>query len=354
MLFPMHLLALALAVGEPEVGELQLDQDWIVGCDNLRFCHAVSLPVAADGDDRPLGDGNMTVAITRGGGPLDAPIIQLAIVEDIPGVVMSDIRGVLVDTGDAVLDLNSTSGVYDLNANASRRILGAMKGHNEIALVDAKGKPLARASLKGLMAALEYMDERQYRRDTVSALANPGRKPANYLTIPPMTPPRQVRIAVPPQAPPTLLEPAKINELRAQDPCLEYHPETKAEDPEYHRLDNRHSLLVLPTTCGGYNPYRQLYVIGNDGTVTKPVVSLRKSTDYIDDSELPDVGWSKERQRLLSFGRGRGLADCGEIQEFAWSEDRFILTFRSSMTPCRGSRDYITTYRLETVSEGSR
>ena len=354
MQFPMHLFALALALGAPEIGELHLDQDWIVGCDNLRFCHAVSLPVPADGDDLPLGDGNMTVSITRGVGPLDAPIIQLAVVEDIPGVLMSDIRGVLVDTGDTLLDLDSKNGVYDLNADASRRILRAMKERNEIALVDTKGKPLARASLKGLMAALAYMDERQYRRDTVSALADPGRKPANYLTIPPMTPPRQVRIAATPQAPPALLEPAKITELRAQDPCLEYHSEAVADEPEYHRLDDRHSLLVLPTTCGGYNPYRQLYVIGNDGTVNKPVISLAKSTEYIEDSELPDVGWSKERQRLLSFGRGRVLADCGEIQEFAWSEGRFILTLHSSMTPCRGSRNYITTYRLETISEGPR
>jgi Protein of unknown function (DUF1176) len=354
MLFSMHLFALALAAGEPEVGELHLDRDWIVGCDNLRFCHAVSLPVPADGDDRPLGDGNMTVSITRGGGPLDSPIIQLAVVEDIPGVIMSDIRGVLVDTGDTLLDLSSKNGVYNLNADASRRVLRVMKEHNEIALVDAKRKSLARASLKGLMAALSYMDERQYRRDTVSALANPGRKPANYQTVPPMTPPRQVRIAPPTQTPPTMLEPAKISELRAQDPCLEYHSDTVADEPEYHRLDNNNSLLVLPTTCGGYNPYRQLYVIGNEGTVTKAVISLRKSSEYIDDIELPDIGWNKERQRLLSFGRGRVLADCGEIQEFAWSEGRFTLTLHSSMTPCRGSRDYITTYRLETVIEGPR
>ena len=89
MLFPLHLFALALAVGEPEVGELQLDQDWIVGCDNLRFCHAVSLPVAADGDDSPLGDGSVTVAIKRGGGPSDAPLVQLTVIEDIPGMAMS-------------------------------------------------------------------------------------------------------------------------------------------------------------------------------------------------------------------------------------------------------------------------
>ena len=350
----MHLFSLALAISEPEVGELQLDQDWIAGCDNLRFCHAVSLPVPADGDDRPLGDGNMTVSITRGGGPLDAPIIQLAVVEDIPGVAMSDIRGVLVDTGDTLLDLNSQNGVYDLNADASRRVLRVMKGHNEIALVDAKGKALARASLKGLMAALAYMDDRQFRRDTVSALANPGPSPANYLTIPPMVPARMLKIARPPHPPPTLLEPAKISELRALDPCLEYRSDPVADEPEYHRLDNNNSLLILPTTCGGYNPYRQLYVIGNDGTVTKPVISLRKKSEYINDNELPDVGWSKERQRLISFGRGRVLADCGEIQEFAWSEDRFILTLHSRMTPCRGSRDYITTYRLETTSEKPR
>ena len=354
MPFPLQLFALALAVGEPEVGELQLDQDWIVGCDNLRFCHAVSLPAPAEGDDFPLGDGNMTVSITRGGGPLDAPIIQLAVIEDIPGVAMSDIRGVLVDNGDTLLDLNSKNGVYDLNANASRRVLKVMKGHNEITLVDAKGKPLARASLKGLMAALAFMDERQFRSDTVSALASPGPKPPNYLNIPPITPPRQVRIAASPNVPPTLLGPAKISELRAQDPCLEYRSDAVAQEPEYHRLDINNSMLILPTKCGGYNPYRQLYVISNDGMVTKPRISLRKSSEYVDDSELPNIGWSEERQRLQSFGRGRVLADCGEIQEFAWSDGRFILTLHSSMTPCRGSRDYITTYRLETVSEKHR
>lgn len=348
------IFALALATGEPEVGDLRLDQDWIVGCDNLRFCHAVSLPVAADDDDSPLGDGNMIVSIKRGGGAADAPLIQLAVIEDIPGVAMSDIRGVLVDTGDTLLDLSSKNGVYDLNADASWRVLKAVKGHNEIALVDSKRKPLASASLKGLIAALAYMDERQYRRDTVSALAYPGRKPADYMTIPPMTPSRQVKIAAPPQTAPTLLEPSQISELRANDPCLEYSPDAKVDEPEYYRVDDRTTLLILPTSCGGYNPYRQLYVIGNDGATTKPKVSLRTGTEHVDDTDLPDVGWDSKRQRLVSFGRGRVLADCGEIQEFAWSEGRFTLTHFSSMTPCRGSRDYITTYRLETISGGVR
>lgn len=350
----MNLFALALAVGEPEIGELRLDQDWIVGCDNLRFCHAVSLPVAADGDDSPLGDGSMTVAITRGGGPSDAPLIQLTVIEDIPGMAMSDIRGVLIDTGDTLLDLRNKNGVYNLNADASRRVLRAINGRNEIALVDSKHKPLATASLKGLMAVLTYMDERQYRLGTDSALANPGRKSANYFTIPPMTPPRGVRISAPTQTAPTLLDPARISDLREQDPCLARQMGETADEPKYHRLDRQTTLLILPTTCGGYNAYSQVYVIGNDGTFAKPVFTLSKSTEHTDDENLANVGWDGKKQRLVSYSRGRVLGDCGQIQEFAWSEGQFKLTHYSSMTPCRGNKNYITTYSLATVSEESR
>ncbi len=348
------LFALTAATGDPKLDELALYQDWIVGCDNLRSCHATSLPVEEEGNIGPVGDGNMTVAIKRGAAPSDGPQVQLAVVDSLPDSNMTDIRGVAVDGGKSLLKLNGTNGVFNLDAKASAKLVAAVRHARAIAFVDHKGKVVASASLSGLMAALAYIDERQYRLDTVSALANPGKKVADYRTIPPIFPQSPINIREIPDRLPAGLDEAQISSLRQQDPCLANNPNAAPAAPEYHRMDDKTSLLILPTSCDGYNPYSQIYTISDDGVIAKAQFSRHPGGATLDDTDLVNIWWDKEERRLNSFGRGRVISDCGVSEEFAWSEGLFHLTHYASMSPCRGSRDFITTYRRETVSRPVR
>jgi hypothetical protein len=45
--------------------------------------------------------------------------------------------------------------------------------------------------------------------------------------------------------------------------------------------------------------------------------------------------------------KSRGLGDCGLVQNWAWDGQRFRLVLQQEMTECRGSLEFITTWRAE-------
>ena len=64
---------------------------------------------------------------------------------------------------------------------------------------------------------------------------------------------------------------------------------------------------------------------------------------------LINAGWDQERGLLTSFSKGRGLGDCGTLSEYAWDGRAFRLVEQAEMGECRGSTDYITTWRARVV-----
>ncbi|HTG39817.1 DUF1176 domain-containing protein [Sphingomonas sp.] len=52
---------------------------------------------------------------------------------------------------------------------------------------------------------------------------------------------------------------------------------------------------------------------------------------------------------LASYAKGRGIGDCGVSQRFIWDGPRFRLIEQAEMSECRGSIDYITTWRAMPV-----
>ena len=47
--------------------------------------------------------------------------------------------------------------------------------------------------------------------------------------------------------------------------------------------------------------------------------------------------------------KGRGLGDCGTRRTYVWDGARFRLTFQAQMDECRGSIDWIPTWRARAV-----
>jgi Protein of unknown function (DUF1176) len=348
---PLLYLFLVASAAQGSVDEepLQLYKDWVVGCDNMRSCHAVSL-VAEDIGERPVGDDGLEISFKRDGSPKSSFRIGLSTRYDEIKPLENSSIGVLIDGGRPIMRLRARNGLLEVPPERAVKLLTAMRRGHVLSLVDDEGNYIAGASLRGFVAALSYVDTKQYRVGTTSALARPGSKPADAFSIPPMPPPAVIRVAGKPNAPPNILTEKALQPLRAQDTCLKYSEDALPGKPEYHRLDANHTLLILPTVCGGYNPASMIFVVDNQGDVKRAQVLLdHGEKDIGDDGMLTDVTWDEKARLLSSFGRGRGLADCGLIERFAWSEGRFRLTHSSSMSPCRGSYDYITTYRLDVV-----
>ena len=337
------------------VGDLKQFDDWVVGCDNARDCHATSLPID-EGSLEPLGDGNLTLSIKRSGNPTDPPSVELtaagARALDEMGAIdglMQTARGIAVDGQKLDILLGKDSDIYELDSRTSEKVIAAMRGKSSVSLLDPNGQSFATASLRGFDAVLRYIDQRQYLTDTVAALSRTGTKPVNALTVPLLLPRRQVRVAPKPEMPPSSIDHTQLAQLRPLDPCLKYSKDAIQEDPIYYRLDMLNTLMILPTSCGGYNPYRMLYIVDNQRKAQPARFWPYPGNEIKDDSELSDVSWSEEERILSSFGRGRGVADCGESQNYVWHDGRFLLVQDKRMYPCRGSTDYITTYKVDVV-----
>jgi hypothetical protein len=348
-------LGSALAHAGVDDGPLKLYRDWVVGCDNWRSCHAVSL-FEESGNEEPIADGNLAISIKRAGAPQASPFIELTYRGETSGPLDKSVVELSVDDGWPVLRLPINDGKVVIEANNANRMLLEMRNGKALSLKDVHGKYWSSASLRGLFDALSYMDIKQYRGGTRTALVNLGTKPANARNIPPMPPPPVVRVSAPPKVAARTLGEETLLSLREQDPCIKYSgDDVQPSRANFYRLDSQYTLLILPTVCGGYNPTSQIFVINDDGNVERAQFGSELfAAPRKDDGELTEVTWDQGARLLSSFGRGRGLADCGLIEDFAWSENRFKLVHFSSMSPCRGSWDHITTYRLDVIIEPDR
>ncbi len=337
------------------VGDLKEFGDWVVGCDNARDCHATSLPID-EGSLEPFGDGNLTISIKRSGNPTDPPSVSFTAagaraLDEMEAIdsLMRNTRWIAVDGQKLDIHLGKEADIYELDGLTSEKLIAAMRGKSSVSLLDPQGQPFATASLRGFDAVFGYIDQRQYLTDTVAALGRAGTKPVNAFTVPLMLPRRQVRVAPKPEMPPSTIDHMQLAQLRGLDPCLKYSSNAIQENPIYYRLDTLNTLMVLPTSCGGYNPYRMLYIVDNQRKAQPARFWPYQGHEIKDDSELSNVDWSEEARLLSSFARGRGISDCGESQSFAWHDGRFLLVHDERMYPCRGSTDYITTYHVEVL-----
>ena len=120
--------------------------------------------------------------------------------------------------------------------------------------------------------------------------------------------------------------------------------------PETYRLDAAHTLVMVLSICGNgaYNYFTKALIIPNSGT---PVAVAKFNAPSImgepgnADPGLVNASYDAKTRRLATYAKGCGLGDCGMTQQFAWDASRFRLVEQSEMGECRGSVDYIRTWR---------
>ncbi len=327
------ILALAAAAGSPQPGELKTFSDWIVGCDNGRACQAVAL---MSGDTL---DGT-TMVVARGGEALARANISIVVSEGKAAAIVIDGKRIPVRLTDG-------DRTIEVDRNQSGLLIDAMRAGREMTVLDAGGKVIGIPSLKGVSAALLYMDEQQRRIGTVTAVVRKGAKPASSVPPTPALPviasPAATRLA-----PRQLTAADKARELKSLE-CAGA-PEWSAE-PTYARLDAKTTLALLPWPCGNgaYNLFSYALLIDNNGKVRPARFDAQPGMGEINDNSLVNADWDVAKRRISTFAKGRGLSDCGSIQSFAWDGQRFRLTEQSVMGECRGSTDYITVWRARVV-----
>lgn len=347
MFLSIALFLAASGTADP-FGAPMIHGDWIAGCDNRGDCRLFSLPVAADGSSEEEGKG-IEIAIERAYA-INQPLRVEVLLSSIP-VDESKSPTMRIDGKTVPLRARWSNNTGVLDQRDALRFVRAM-GSARLLEVVVDRKVIGKASVAGLLPLLGYVDREQYRVGTIGALGAPGQKPVDYSVIPPLLP--QLSIKSPPRSdePHIEIAPERLVEILKTDICLQYQDpqDTIKPEVEYVRLDKDNTLALVGSYCGGYNPTLRPYIIDNAGRTRMAQFGPNPLIDP-DDPEpyLPGLWWNDREQLLSAFGRARSMGDCGQQTSFAWNGEKFVTVEYSSMPECRGSYNYVTTYKREVV-----
>lgn len=327
-------LLVAMAAAAPTPGELKTYKDWIVGCDNGGFCQADGV-MPQDNFDAA------TIAVKRGPEAAAQAEIWIRVSDGKPADVTADGKPLHLHL---TLRDQDYGEAYSVAAADTARLADALLSAKSLSVVDASGKSIAPISTSGSTAALLYMDDRQHRVGTVTALVRKGTGQASAIPAPPPLP--MIQSAAGANQPPAKLTPAEVRKIRSEnDACGD--DQSKEQDPEYDRLDANSTLALIPEECasGAYNYAFALVIVGNDG---------KYHDAEFDDAKLEgdgtfNAGWDPKARTLQTGMKGRGIGDCGGWNTYAWDGQRFRLIELNEMNDCRGSIDFITTWRAKAL-----
>ncbi len=307
-------------------------RDWLVGCDNGNDCVAFGGPTEG-------GIGWIRVALSAGGaarptviagmwppeGPQDAAApLQLEIDGRAFTLALDDPS----DTG--------TGKVAPAEVDAVLRALGAARSLRMV-----MGSESVVLSPNGATAALLWIDERQGRLNTTTALARRGDRPASTVPAAPALP----VITPAPAADQTGMTgadggaalPAAFRNLASVKECrenLDWNPELfKAVTTD--RLDADTELWGVPCDAGAYNLSLRYYITGPGGSAPRAL-----SFQATEGGELQDVltnpEYDPDARTLRQFAKGRGIGDCGTFQKWTWTGREFVLSEEFGMGECWG------------------
>lgn len=315
--------------------ETRTFRDWIAVCDNGGACYAfgsageaetgwIRISINPGPDARPdvMAGFWSQSSETKASGAKSKPAFSL----DIDGR-----RTAISDTSDPQ-DSQILSGALN---PAPLSLIDAIATGRRLSLVHGPDSQVL--SLSGAAAALLWIDERQGRLDTVTALSSSrrGDKPASEVpgaaVLPRVTAAAAVSQKNLPQdnLSPALLKNADVQKCRADTVTGErFEP-----DVNTYRLSATELLWSVPCGSGAYNFSQRYFITAADGTAPRAVnfPTSGEPTPYVVNGEYDPDGFS-----LVAFNKGRGIGDCGRASTWVWTGTAFALKSESEMTRCWG------------------
>lgn len=198
-------------------------------------------------------------------------------------------------------------------------------------------------SLNGAAAALLWIDEKQGRLGTTTALIRRGDRPASSVPVAPPLP----AVPVAPRVDQTGFGgdgqslPAALRARKEVGDCLKESQMSGIGDVVTSaRLDARTVLWGVTCGSGAYNVTHHWYLTGPDGREPRPAALVGAAgpgaNPVMADNTTINGAYDPETRTLSAFGKGRGIGDCGVLQTWVWTGERFALTRESSMGNCAG------------------
>jgi len=296
-------------------------RDWTAVCDNINTCTAYG----------PADENSGFVMVKLEAGPGATPRVHAgswSLPSDASRILL-DIDGrnyagkmEALDEADPVLTIRS----------ASAQLISAIANGRGMTL--SAGGETTGVSLSGAAAALLWIDERQGRLGTTTALIRKGERPASAVPAAPSAPLITAGAPVAQSNLPKSLA-RQVAALAPVRQCADDNQGGPAINEEWgvSRLGSDTLLWSVPCGAGAYN-FSQLYVTSaNDGSGARAVL-------FPTSGEAQDVlvnsNFDPSTNSLSAFGKGRGLGDCGQMATWAWTGREFALVEEDHMGDCLG------------------
>jgi hypothetical protein len=323
-----------------EPGKVQTFKNWTVGCDNGLACQAVALP------DSESDEGNVSIVVSRSA---DA---DTELTLDLPSSTLQAGKYQVRVDGKPVLDITvpTADTPAQFRGVSALKVLRAMAQGNDMQLQDQRGVQLGKASLAGASAAFRYIDAQQGSTGPSNAIVVTSGTPKEGKR--PLLPVINARKITPTNILPDALALANLSDT---SPCAAERFET-AEDSAYSLgsgVDGPRVLVLLNCGAGAYNFSSGIYTGRRDagGAWTfEPAKFDYGALGLMAESNIPilvNANWDAATQTISSYAKARGLGDCGSSESYIWDGHMFRLTAASFMGECRGSTDWIPTWRAE-------
>ena len=319
--------ALAVVGGAHAAGTKQV-KDWLGVCANTGACTAFGFAPEADENGGYL-------MIRRDGGPAAAP--KVSIVFD-PGDKQPTADWTLkldghpiAGVGPAHAEGSEAGARAELAGHAASALIAALRNGQSLQ-ISASGKQQVAISLAGSAALLLWVDDQQGRLDTVTALARPGPKPAS--AVPPPTPVPLIR-AAPPVDQKGAPQSAPKGMTKGIDDC-DLDPSI-APDDTIARLAPGVMLWGPQCGMGAYNEVSIFFIGDEHGRNLKRIKFPEPpGAEQASDDLLINVSFDAKTQTLASFSKARGIGDCGQVTNWAWTGKAFAVISEDTMPACRG------------------
>ncbi|AZI35326.1 hypothetical protein NT2_14_00090 [Caenibius tardaugens NBRC 16725] len=351
----LRILSIALAasfampaLAAPKPAEVKIFGDWAVACDNGQTCEMTALAHGDDVSDTGVDgfDSLADISVKRPGGPAGAVEVWIGFngfMADNGVPDKSSLYTLAVDGRRIASGRYGESGITYKGAEAMQ-IAQALGGGHALTLTDATGKAVARNSLDGSSASMRYMDAQQARAGSVTALVAKGSKPASAVPAAAALPVLSIKGSVGTPAVPTAAEIEKMRKLSGCETDGDNRaPFTTAA------LNGGATLVLLSCGAGAYNSNEVPFVINGSGA-TRRIEYARFDVQggWGEEDGRPSLVnsfWDEKALTLSSFVKGRGLGDCGGGESWVWDGAMFRLHNALGMSTCRGSMNWLTTWR---------
>ena len=264
----------------------------------------------------------------------------------------------------------------DVPDYATESFIAALRKASKIIVTDAEAtqdnaKIVGDISLSGAVAALLWIDERQKRLDTPTALVRRGSRPVSAIPAPPF--PARVTIAKAVVGP-TMFKTRDITTLtdaeglpvqtvpaavRAKGfaACRENgDPKPEAGEPKRLRGGQVLYRFDCRAMSDAYNSWSAIVIAQRDKPTAGRLIRLPHAggatkSGHIPPHHVANGGFNEEQQTLTMLYKSRGLGDCGSAGEWVFDGHEFRLTRYQVMPVCAGliSDDWPVIYRANVI-----